>query len=177
VAAACEDRGVRLFVAVWPSAEVVEGLQRLERPAVDGVRWTTAAQWHVTARFLGGLDGPAELSARLRSIPLPAAVATIGPASDCPTPGVLWLPVQGLDALGAEVIRVTADIGEPVDHPFQGHLTLARSRRRAPRGVLGRLAPLAFSGRWEVAEVTVVASTPGGGGSRYEVVDRIPLDA
>ena len=168
---------MRLFVAVWPSAEVVEGLQDLVRPEVDGVRWTTADQWHVTARFLGRLDGPGEVSARLRSVPLPAAAATIGPASESRTPGVLWLPVAGLDALAAEVIRLTADIGEPADHAFQGHLTLARSPRRAPRGVLRRVAPLAFSGRWAVGEITVVASTPGGGGSRYEVVDRIPLDA
>jgi 2'-5' RNA ligase len=168
---------VRLFVAVWPSADVVEGLQRLGRPAVDGVRWTTAAQWHVTARFLGRLDGPEEVSARLRSVPLPAAVATIGPAAECRTPNVLWLPVGGLDALGGEVIRLTAGLGEPVDHPFQGHLTLARARRRAPRGVLRGLAPMPFWGRWDVAEVTVVASTLGGGGSRYDVVDRIPLDA
>jgi 2'-5' RNA ligase len=168
---------VRLFVAVWPSAQVVEGLQGLDRPAVDGVRWTTADQWHVTARFLGRLAGPDELAVRLRSIPLPAAVATIGPTSESRTPSVLWLPVQGLDVLAAEVTRLTGDIGQPVDHPFRGHLTLARSQRRAPRGVLRRLAPITFSGRWEVAEVTVVASTPGGGGTRYEVVDRVPLDA
>ena len=128
---------MRLFVAVWPSAEVVEGLQDLVRPEVDGVRWTTADQWHVTARFLGRLDGPGEVSARLRSVPLPAAAATIGPASESRTPGVLWLPVAGLDALAAEVIRLTADLGEPVDHAFQGHLTLARSRRSTPRGALG----------------------------------------
>jgi 2'-5' RNA ligase len=168
---------VRLFVAVWPPADVVEGLQGLERPAVDGVRWTTAAQWHVTARFLGSLDGPDELSARLRSMPLPAAVATIGPASESRTPSLLWLPVAGVDALAGEVIRLTADLGEPVDRPFQGHLTLARAQRHAPRGVLRRLAPMPFSGRWEVTEVTVVASTTGAGGSRYEVVDRIPLNA
>jgi 2'-5' RNA ligase len=168
---------VRLFVAVWPSADVVEGLQRLERPAVDGVRWTTAAQWHVTARFLGRLDGPDEVSARLRSVPLPAAVATIGPVAECRTPNVLWLPVGGLDALAGEVIRVTADIGEPVDHPFEGHLTLARAQRRAPRGVLRRLAPMPFSGHWDVAEVTVVASALGAGGSSYDVVDRVPLNA
>ena len=168
---------MRLFVAVWPCADVVEGLRLLARPAVEGVRWTGAEQWHVTARFLGRLDGPDEVSARLRSIPLPAAVATIGPASECRTPGVLWLPVAGLDALAAEVIRLTADIGEPADHAFQGHLTLARSPRRAPRGVLRRVAPLAFSGRWAVGEITVVASTPGARGSRYEVVDRIPAGA
>jgi 2'-5' RNA ligase len=168
---------VRLFVAVWPCADVVEGLRLLPRPAVEGVRWTGAEQWHVTARFLGRLDGPDELSERLWAAPLAAAVATIGPASECITPSVLWLPVLGLDALAAEVIKRTVDIGQPVDNPFRGHLTLARAQRRAPRGVLRRLAPLAFSAEWEVREVTVVASTPGPRGSRYEVVDRIPVDA
>ncbi len=164
---------MRLFIAVWPAVDVVEGLQLLERPAVDGVRWTTADHWHVTLRFLGRMDGPAELSGRLRSVPLPTATAVIGPVSECRNASVLWLPVAGLDALAAEVIRLTLDVGQPLDHSFTGHLTLARAGRRAPRGVLRRLAPLTCSAAWEVGEVTVVASTPSG----YEVVDRIALNA
>ena len=45
-----------------------------------------------------------------------------------------------------------------------------------PRAVvLRRLPPLACAGRWDVTEVTVVASTLGGTGSRYDVLDRVRL--
>jgi len=37
--------GVRLFIAAWPAAPVVAALTALERPALDGVRWTAASRW------------------------------------------------------------------------------------------------------------------------------------
>jgi hypothetical protein len=41
--------------------------------------------------------------------------------------------------------------------------------------VLRRLLPLGCAARWDVSEVTVVASTLGGTGSRYDVLDRLRL--
>ena len=58
---------MRLFVAVWPPVDVVERLSELPRPAVDGVRWTTPDQWHVTIRFLGEVADHTSVSGRLRS--------------------------------------------------------------------------------------------------------------
>src|SRR5947209_3556899 len=46
----------RLFVAVWPPASLISQLRSLDRPARPGLRWTTEDQWHVTLRFLGGVD-------------------------------------------------------------------------------------------------------------------------
>ena len=187
---------MRLFIAVWPPDHVLEALGALERPAVEGVRWTTPDQWHITLRFLGeladpvaadagrGTDAPtrdqggaaaAVVAARLRSSSLPAAEAVMGPASECGAPGVLWLPVAGLDPLAAAVTDATHGIGRRADGPFRGHLTLARARRGARRGVLGTLAPLVGAAAWTVREVAVVESTLGGSGSRYEVLDRVGL--
>ena len=56
---------MRLFVAAWPPADVVEALRGLDRPVVTGMRWTTADQWHVTLRFLGDVDDPAPVVAAL----------------------------------------------------------------------------------------------------------------
>jgi 2'-5' RNA ligase len=89
---------------------------------------------------------------------------------------VLCLPVTGLDAVAASVVEATADVGEaPEDRPFFGHLTLARARRGAHPAALRRLPPVHVSGAWPVTEVTVVASRTGGSGSRYEVVERVPV--
>ncbi len=164
---------------------------------LEGVRWTTPDQWHVTLRFLGELADPpaavdagegergsvppahtspaAAVAARLRTTTLPAAEAVIGPASECRPPGLLWLPVAGLDALAAAVADATSGIGAPVRVPFRGHVTLARARRSARRGVLGAVAPLVCTAAWEVREVTVVQSTLGGSGSRYDVLDQVRI--
>jgi 2'-5' RNA ligase len=165
---------VRLFVAVWPPPDVVDNLGALERPAVDGVRWTTLDQWHVTLRFLGELPDAAALSGALRATPLPRAEARMGPVAQRPSPALLWLPVGGLDDLAAAVIGATSGLGERPERGFRGHLTLARARARSPRSVLRRLPPLECAARWEVGEVTVVRSTTGGPGSRYDVLERLP---
>src|SRR5579862_1557296 len=158
---------VRLFVAVWPPPDVVVALGALERPVVEGVRWTTPDQWHVTLRFLGEMPDGDALSAALSQTSLPRAEAVMGPVSKRPSPALLWLPVAGLDALAAAVIGATGGLGLPAERAFRGHLTLARARARAPRGLLRRLPALELAARWEVGEVTVVRSSTGGAGSRY----------
>ena len=46
----------RLFIAVWPPPVVLDAIARLPWPAVEGVRYTTRDQWHLTLRFLGNAD-------------------------------------------------------------------------------------------------------------------------
>ena len=43
----------RLFVAVWPSADVIEALCALRRKDERGVRFVRPENWHITLRFLG----------------------------------------------------------------------------------------------------------------------------
>ncbi len=59
---------MRLFVAVWPPPEVVAVLASLDRPVVDGVRWTTQEQWHVTIRFLGSVESAEAAIAALATL-------------------------------------------------------------------------------------------------------------
>jgi RNA 2',3'-cyclic 3'-phosphodiesterase len=173
---------MRLFVAVWPSAQVVDDLRGLDRPPLPGVRWTTPDQWHVTLRFVGELEDADLLTTRIRQLaphvqaPGAPTVAETGPRSVCLGPSVLCLPVTGLDALAAAVRTATADLGRPDDRPgFRAHLTLARARRGAARSVLRGLPVIELASRWTVEEVTVVASTLGGTGSAYTVVGRVSL--
>src|SRR5688572_10560871 len=129
---------MRLFIAVWPPAEVVGALAVLPRPTVPGVRWTGPAQWHVTLRFLGEVDVPPALPASV-----PPATAVLGPVT-VPLGAVLAAPVAGLDELAGAVGN---------ERGFTGHLTLARSRGRGrtPASLAG--API--RGSWEVREVTL----------------------
>ena len=169
--------GMRLFVAVWPPAELVDAIAGLPRPDVPGLRWTTADQWHVTLRFLGGVAG-ADLGAafdafsRIEAVDPVTAVA--GPSLGRFGHRVLHLPVQGLDGLAAASVAATAAVGAPPDdRPFAGHITLARAKGRGRPSIdLRTLAGSEVSAIWAVHEVTLVRSTPAAGGSRYEVVAR-----
>ena len=168
---------MRLFVAVWPPADVVRRLTELPRPDLEGVRWTTREQWHVTLRFLGAVPDVEEAAEVFRRIDVASAgpvSAEMGPETACLGRGILEVPVRGLDELARATVEATAGVGQPPDdRRFHGHLTLARARGR--RGDLRRLRGTPLAGRWEVAAVTLVASTPHRDGSRYEVVSSLPL--
>ena len=124
----------RLFVAVWPPDEVLRELVAMPRPEVDGLRWTAPERLHVTLRFLGQCD-EAEVRAALAAARLPAAQVTLGPRVKRLGRGVLMIPAQGLDDLAAAVEAAVSPVGlPPPDHPFTGHLTVARFKRKPPPG-------------------------------------------
>jgi 2'-5' RNA ligase len=157
---------MRLFVAVWPAAEVVEVLRAHPRPEVPGLRWTTEDQWHVTLRFLG--DVADELVEPLvRALPPAGADVSLGPATVRLGP-VLVAPVAGLDEVAAAVLEATAPLVPVADpRPFRGHLTLARSRRGpVPTSLVG----VPVTGWWRAARVALVRSTTAPSGARYEVI-------
>lgn len=172
---------VRLFVAVWPSPEVVALLHSLPRPAsrpgADLIRWTGPEQWHVTLRFLGEVSDAVvgEVEAVLAQVAarLAPALAVLGPATACFGNSVLMVPVSGLERLAAATAEATATFGsDPGERrPFVGHLTLARSRRRR----LGPLAGQALAASWTAYDLTLVRSTTSPTGARYDVLARFTL--
>lgn len=169
---------MRLFVAVWPPPAVVATLAALPRPEVDGVRWTTADQWHVTLRFLGEVADPGPVTEALAAAVggVRTVEATLGPSLRRLGRGVLCVPVAGLEPLAAAVVEATRSLGDPVeDRPFRGHVTLARTRGR--QRMPGALAGGAAAGRWPVDEVTLVRSRLSAGPARYEVVERVPTSS
>lgn len=169
---------VRLFVAVWPPHGVNDAWGYLARPPLDGLRWTAPDQHHVTLVFLGEVAEPqAEpLAAALREWAGNAAPAsaTAGPATRRLGRGVLCVPVRGLDTLARGVRSVTAGFGHVRDdHPFTGHLTLARVGRRDR--IPGELVGMPVAADWEVREVRLVASTLGPSGAHYEALEMARL--
>ncbi len=169
----------RLFVAVKLPVGVAEIVAALRRPEMTGVRWTHAAQWHVTLRFLGRAS-PAAVGTALGGLDhapvraeLAGEVTTLGR-------GVLCVRVGGLEALAAAVVDRTPRLGEPPDRrDFVGHVTLARVTdaavlRRRTAGLVGSPVPPAS---WEVREVELVRSDLHPDGARYTTLERISLRA
>jgi 2'-5' RNA ligase len=168
---------MRLFVGVWPPADVVAGLAGLDRPDRPGVRWTTPDQWHVTLRFLGSMEDAEEGKRALARVAPVAGpdqpVAVAGPSVVRLGPSVLCIPVAGLEDVAAAVVAATAGIGEPPpERPFRGHVTLARAKRGVDVRVL---AGQSFAAEWPVSEVTLVASETRASGARYRVVAGYPI--
>ena len=171
---------MRLFVAVWPPPEVVEVLAALERPAVDGVRWTTPSQWHVTLRFLGEVADEAvpdvEGWFRTACATLAPVEARLAEATARFGRGVLHVPVDGLAPWAASVGGdVPGGVARPpAGGPFAGHVTLARARR-------GRASVAALAGRplppgarsWTASSAALVRSRLGPGGSVYTDLARV----
>jgi len=165
----------RLFVAVWPPAEVLDLIEALPRPERPGVRWTRRDQWHVTLRFLGSsVEDAAPVAAALQGMEagVVPVEAVLGPAVVRLGRGVVCVDVAGLDAVAAAVVEATAGFGQPPDdRPFHGHLTLARLKGVGTGGLLGA----EVAARWPVEEVHLVESRLHAEGARYESVAVVPL--
>jgi RNA 2',3'-cyclic 3'-phosphodiesterase len=166
---------VRLFVAVELPPDALDLLDGMSRPDVEGLRWTTREQWHVTLRFLGSVDDVPPVVGALGSMRVAATAAVLGPQVSRFGQRVLHVPVAGLDDVAAGVVDATAGIGKPPDdRAFTGHVTLARVRGRR-RVDLRPFVGADVSATWAVGEVCLFASHLHPHGARYEVVERFPL--
>jgi RNA 2',3'-cyclic 3'-phosphodiesterase len=165
----------RLFVAVWPPEGILDRIAGLPRPDVDGLRWTTRGQWHVTLRFFGNVSVE-DASAALNGVSAGATTAELGPETGRFGTRVLHVPVSGLGDVASAVLDATRDVGRPPeDRPFNGHLTLARARDRR-RGVdLRALTGTPVAASWPVSEVCLVESQLSPHGANYQVVETVLL--
>lgn len=165
----------RLFVGLWPPEEILDRIAALPHPAVDGLRWTTREQWHVTLQFLGEVS-QSEIEARLareRWSVTPFRLS-LGPRTTLLGRDNLVLPAEGaqLNRLASAVGRAT---GVDRTNRFRGHLTLARARNRVPRERLAQLEGMRLDAEWTADRLALVRSTLAPGGARYETVGEYPL--
>ncbi|MFM8863113.1 MAG: RNA 2',3'-cyclic phosphodiesterase [Acidimicrobiia bacterium] len=161
----------RLFVAVWPPADIIEQLRSLPRKDQRGVRFIDPENWHITLRFLGDVSIESA-GAALDLLDAPAAIARLGPGVDLLGGRNLIVPVAGLDFLAADVRKCTGEVGEPDEHPFRGHLTIAKVKPRSTLpSAMGAFVDLTFT----VHEVALVSSRLHPDGARYTTLETWPL--
>lgn len=164
---------MRLFAGVWPPGDVLDVLEGIERPPDGGLRWTTREQWHVTLAFLGEVPrtGVDVLAAALADAAARAAApleARLGPATFLLGRSALCVAVDGLEAAAAAVRSSLSDAlpgWSGRDHPYRGHLTLARAR--AGRPVPAELAGKPVEASWTVAALSLVSSSTDRDRARY----------
>ncbi len=176
---------MRIFLAVFPSAEAQEAaarvIERLRHPG-DGVSWVKRDNLHYTVRFMGALG--ASGLARVTEAANQGVVgharfeAALGAAGAFPNPRrarVLWLGLaQGAEALAALARSVEEALRrrgfDRADHAFTSHLTLGRVRQR-DQDWSERLAGVGAepTARFPVDRVLVVQSTLSPKGSIYQV--------
>ena len=178
---------MRLFVAAWPDDDTrrqLSGLQQ-ELGGTKGLRFVGPSRWHVTLCFLGevGQEDVDPIGDAL----VAAAAAFPGPVECRLGPGTAWftgvrvlqLPATGLDGLAAVVREATLPfVPEPADPapPFNGHLTLARSKgRRLGVAALGEMSNIPFEAAFAVPSVDLVRSEPSTDGHHYATVVHAPV--
>ena len=178
----------RLFFAFWPDDALRHDLAVRMPGWVQGVegRVQRPDQWHLTVEFLGGVE-PARQPAlhaagaalagwleRPQAIRLDRLEHWRGPQVLCVAASAVPSGVRALvEALKAQLLQRGF---EPERREFRAHLTLARKVRR-PRPD-GPVDPF----DWPVRSLSLVRSTAGPAGSRYEPlagwnVVRAPSDA
>jgi RNA 2',3'-cyclic 3'-phosphodiesterase len=163
---------VRLFTALWPTADAVAELAAaLPAEVPDGWRRTSAESWHVTLAFHGEAD-PGVLARGLdrETRGLPAPRLRIGGVGAFP--GVRW---AGVDADPVAALHdLVAAAGGDVER-FTPHVTLLRRRARSgPDPATGPLTVEPGSW-WQPADVLLMATETAGRGPRYRVVHRVAL--
>ena len=159
------------------------------RPLARDVGWVGRDNFHVTLKFLGGVE-----AARLDAIAaaLAGAAATCGPFDlgvsglgafpSRTRPRVLWAGIDDGAAatatLAGHVDRVLAPLGFPPEgRVFSAHVTLGRVRTPAPNPRLAEALSGGVLGRQRVDRLSLMRSELSPGGSRYTELAAVPLGA
>ena len=177
---------MRLFVALALPEEVRRRLEGL-RGGLPGARWQSAAQMHLTLRFIGEVDGSAfgEIGDALTRVEGEAFSLTLEGVGRFPSRGrarIVWagvVPNPALTQLRERTEAAVTGLGfAPEGRKFAPHVTLARLASRVPPHRLQEFMSyhgLFSSGPFPVHSFELFSSHIGAGGAHYEVEARYPL--
>lgn len=129
---------MRLFIAIPAPGEIAAELLRAQEqlPAHGAIRLTDA--FHLTLKFLGDMDGHAEVQQRLaglRFAPFTLTLAAVRVFPNWDRISVIWVSCQQSRAvreLQFAIANRLKGIGKADDHPFHPHFTLARVAAALP---------------------------------------------
>lgn len=171
------DAPQRLFVALWPDAEVRARLAEVAAALrLPGRRLVPAPNLHLTLAFLGAADAGrrACIERALSDVAGSAFTLAFGTLRHRRRSAMVWLEARGvppaLDALVAAINQALAACGyAPESRPFRAHVTLARNAR----GLGSRPSDIGLD--WHVRDFCLASSRLASGGSEYTVLRRWPL--
>jgi 2'-5' RNA ligase len=185
---------VRAFVALAFSVPVTrriaeEVARRKAQVAEAGlhVAWVPAANLHVTLKFLGSIpeESLEAVAGRLRRLaarhpPFEARAARLGAFPSLERPRVLWVGVDGGEAMGKlarDVEAQMAELGfarpEEATRVFHPHVTVGRVKHGAPLGA--SWTSEVELGASTMSELVVYESRTKSSGAEYVARARVSL--
>ncbi|OGR40066.1 MAG: 2'-5' RNA ligase [Desulfovibrionales bacterium GWA2_65_9] len=175
-------RPLRCFIGLPLPEGLQAGLsrvaQRLAGALASRISWTRPGNWHLTLKFLGGVDAGRvpELAGALHGVDFAPFALAVGRAGVFPTDGpprALWaglaLGAAESGLLAAKVDRALVPLGfAPEARPFTAHLTLGRVKTAAPgddwalveRALAGESWPKVEIGSFVLWQSVLTASGP-----------------
>lgn len=174
----------RLFIGLELPANIVQELIMM-RENIQGARWQSAAQLHLTLFFVGRVDNPTQAAitqalGQVHKSPLNVQLQPPECPGDPDHPRHLWLPaepVTSLSDLHKVIAEQLAALGLTSEsRRFIPHVTLARFSRQAgsARAFLATHAQRSLPA-FTATRFALFKSTPTPTGSRYDVVERFAL--
>ncbi|MGE0665999.1 MAG: RNA 2',3'-cyclic phosphodiesterase [Sphingomonadales bacterium] len=176
---------LRLFVALQLPPDIRARLTGL-MGGVNGARWQTDQQLHLTLRFIGEVDEARaeDIDSALGAVtfaPFQVSLQGAGLFGDMRKPRMLWAgvgPEAPLAHLAQKIDTAMVRIGLPADpRKFTPHITLARFR--GPAGRVERFLAAndqLFSPPWTVERFTLFRSHLAHSGAIYEPLATYPDD-
>ena len=176
---------MRLFVGLTLPERIRARLSLLSG-GVDGARWISTENLHLTLHFLGEVDRATAEDVNLnlshvRAPAFPLAIGEVGYFGKTKGPRALWAGVSGGDGLLLLRGRVGAALersGIKIEsRKYKPHITLARLKNVKSEALVGFLANnigLTLE-PFPVESFTLFRSHLGNGGSHYEALVEYPL--
>jgi RNA 2',3'-cyclic 3'-phosphodiesterase len=167
---------------------LAEAVERL-RPLGRDVAWVGRDNFHLTLKFLGGVEAArldaitaALVDAALAAGPFDLGVSDLGAFPSRTRPRVLWAAIdEGAAAtatLASHVDRVLAPLGFPPEgRAFSAHVTLGRVRAPRPNPRLAEALSGGAFGRQRVDRLSLMRSELSPRGARYTELAAMPLRA
>jgi len=176
---------IRLFAAVAVPDEIARALAH-RQTGLDGARWRTPAQLHVTLRFFGEIreDVARDLDSELagvRGAPFDISLEGVGAFGEGPDLSAVWAGVAESPALKrlAKACETAARrVGlKPETRHYHPHLTLAYLRHAGPEKVAGWIQAnnLLHSPPIRVDRFGLYSSFLAGEGAQYRLEAEYPL--
>lgn len=174
---------VRLFVAIRPPDPIRDTLLGL-MGGVEGARWQSDAQLHLTLAFIGEVDRPTAQDCLLslstiRHPPVRLQLSGGGVFEKGGKVHTLWAGVmadEGLLRLHAKVAQALQRAGvTPDTRVWKPHITLARGSMRSDAAAFAASLSALSSRPFRIDSFGLYESSLGKGGADYTLVERFSL--